>query len=158
MSELKLIALDAEDLGVLSAHLQDAVLKVCDVVYQPKEKRFAVIVNRFNWPAALAEADKLAAAAYTRHRCAVRFEQVTAARLRGIDLANKDQVLSILAIQFEPHPEENPAGAVTMQFSGGAAIRLEVDYIESELRDLGGAWAAKSKPQHPDDETEAQAD
>ena len=38
MPDLKLIALDAEDLGVISAHLQDAVLRVGDMVYLPKRE------------------------------------------------------------------------------------------------------------------------
>ena len=49
MSELKLIALDAEDLSVLSANLQDAVLRIADIAYLPREKRFAAIANRFDW-------------------------------------------------------------------------------------------------------------
>lgn len=49
MDKLKLIALDAEDLAVVSAHLQDAVLKVADMAYLPREKRFAMLVNRFDW-------------------------------------------------------------------------------------------------------------
>ena len=46
---IRLIALDEEDLAVLSAHVQDAVLKVGDIVYLPKERRFAVAMNRFIW-------------------------------------------------------------------------------------------------------------
>lgn len=152
MQDLKLIALDAEDLDVISAHLQDAVLKVGDIAYLPGEKRFAALANRFNWPAAMGAETTRRRANYTRHRCALRFEQVAAARLRGIDLADKDRVLAMLAVQFTPSDDDSPAGAITLVFAGDAAIRLEVGYIEAELRDLGGAWAAKSRPQHPDDE------
>lgn len=163
MSELKLIALDDEDLNVLSAHLQDAVLKVSDIAYLPAEKRFAVVVNRFDWPTALAaEAQtrpgRSGAENYTRHHCALRFEQVRAARLRGIDPAAKDQVLSMLALQFEPDPDAAPAGTITLVFAGEAAIRLDVAYVEAELRDLGGAWAARSKPTHPEDGTDKAAE
>lgn len=155
MSELKLIALDDEDLNVLSAHLQDAVLKVGDVAYLPVEKRVVVLANRFDWATAQAAPKAMrpsasAQGSYTRHRCALRFEQVTAARLRGIDLAKKDKVLSMLALQFEPDADHAPAGTITLVFAGDAAIRLEVAYIEAELRDLGGAWAARSKPHHPE--------
>jgi Protein of unknown function (DUF2948) len=155
MSELKLIALDEEDLNVLSAHLQDAILKVSDIAYLPAEKRFVVLANRFDWPDALVERGSAPSnsdqGSYTRHRCALRFEQVAAARLRGIDLDKKDQVLSMLALQFEPTPDAAPAGTITLVFAGDAAIRLDVAYVEAELRDLGGAWAARSKPTHPED-------
>ena len=148
MEELRLIALDAEDLRVLSAQLQDAVLKVEDLAYLPKERRFAMLANRFNWAGAFTgkQRDRRQ---YTRHRCAVRFEQVGAARVQGIDLDDAARVLSLLAIDFEPNAEGDPSGNVTMIFAGGAAIRLEVAYIEAELRDLGAVWAAASKPEHP---------
>ena len=147
MQDLKLIALDAEDLSVVSAHLQDAVLKIADIAYLPREKRFVALANRFNWTAALATGgqDK---GQLTRHRCALRFERVTAARLQGINLADKERVLSLLAVQFETDSPENPSGRVTLLFAGNAAIQFEVECIEAELRDLGGVWAARGQPQH----------
>jgi len=149
MHELKLIALDQEDLGILSAHLQDAVLKVEDLAYLPDQKRFAALANRFDWSAALADGTTPGKSNYTRHRSALRFERVTAARLRGIDLQNKAQVLSMLALQFEPTSSDDPSGTITLIFAGDAAIQLSVEYIEAEFRDLGGVWSAKSRPQHP---------
>jgi hypothetical protein len=142
MSELKLIALDAEDLSVLSANLQDAVLRIADIAYLPREKRFAGIANRFDWAAA-----EQGRGTYARRRSAVRFERVLGAQLHGIDLASKDTVLALLAISFEP--TEAPAGHVTLHFAEGAAIRLHVECIEAELKDLGPVWQAKSKPHHP---------
>ena len=149
--ELKLIALDAEDLGVVSAHLQDAVLKISDIAYRPKEMRFALLLNRFNWPGALTDTNS--DQTMTRHRCALRIERVRAARTHDIDLSEKDKVLALLAIQFEQLQDSDPAGHITFVFSGGSAIRLEVECIEAELRDLGGTWATKSRPDHSDDET-----
>ena len=148
MSELKLIALDAEDLSVLSANLQDAVLRFGDVAYLPREKRFAAIANRFDWLSAVAH-DK-GEGAYARRRTALRFERVLGAKLQGIDLNNKSAVLALLAISFEP--AEAPEGSVTLHFADGAAIRLHVECIEAELKDLGPVWQAKSKPRHPDDD------
>ena len=146
--DLKLIAMDDQDLQVISAHLQDAVLRIADIAYLPREHRFAALVNRFNWTAALgsSEADEL----MTRHRSAVRIERIRAARTQGIDLGAKDQVLSLLAIQFEQLHDDDPAGQMTLIFAGGGAIQLDVECIEVELRDLGGAWATKSRPDHAD--------
>ena len=149
MSDLKLIALDAEDLSIFSAHLQDAVLKVADIAYLPQEKRFAALVNRFNWTGALGSTNTTEP--MTRHRSAIRIEHVTKARTNGVDLKAKDQVLSLLAVQFEQLRDNDPAGHMTLVFSGGGAIQLDVECIEMELRDLGGVWAASSRPDHPDD-------
>jgi hypothetical protein len=148
MPDLKLIALDAEDLAIISANLQDAVMKVGDLAFLPREKRFAVVANRFDWVDAIgseAATDKQ----YARRRTALRFERVLSAQVQGIDLTNKAAVTSLLAISFEP--ADLPAGQVILQFADGGAIRLNVECIEAELRDLGAVWQAKSKPQHPDD-------
>ena len=70
--------------------------------------------------------------------------------MQGIDMRRKDAVLALLAVSFEP--AEAPAGSVTLHFADGAAIRLEVECIEAELKDLGPAWQAKSMPRHPVDD------
>jgi hypothetical protein len=148
MADLKLIGLDPEDLSVISAHLQDTVLRVGDLAYIPKEKRFAAIANRFDWAHAL-NGEKDGQTAYARRRTALRFERVLGAKISGIDLKNKSAVLALLAIAFEP--AEAPEGDIVLLFAGGRAIRLHVECIEAELKDLGPVWGATSKPQHPDD-------
>lgn len=152
MPELKLIAFDADDLAVISAHLQDAVLRVGDIAYLPRERRFAAILNRFDWPEALDGAGRKREA-YTRRRAGLRFERVLGAKLMGIDLERKDTVLELLALSFEP--AEAPGGSVTLRFAGASAVRLEVECIEAELKDLGPVWRATSMPSHPDDDPAA---
>jgi hypothetical protein len=148
MSEpLKLIALDPEDLSVLSAHLQDAVLLVGDMVYQPRERRFVAIANRFDWALAAKTKDQ-AASEFVRHRSAIRIERIKAAKLQGIDLKAKQQVLELLAVEFHSAGPETPEGDMLLLFAGGGGIRLTVECIEVLLEDLGAAWAAKSKPDH----------
>jgi hypothetical protein len=144
---LKLIALDAEDLGVVSAHLQDAVLLVGDMIYQPRERRFVAIANRFDWAqAATATTDK--ASAFTRHRSAIRIERITRAKLQGIDLTAKKQTLALLALEFHSSGPDTPEGDILLLFAGGGGIRLTVECIELLLEDLGAAWAARAKPDH----------
>ena len=146
MEDLKLIALDPEDLRVLSCHLQDAVIRVGDMAYLKREMRFAAIANRFDWERVVNDDD----AAYHRRRAGLRFERVKSARVQGFDLQQKDEVLALLAVTFESG--EEPSGAVTLHFAGGAAVRLEVECIESELRDLGAAWRTPRKPAHAIDD------
>lgn len=144
--DLKLVALDQEDLSVLSAHLQDAVVRVADMAYLKGERRFAALVNRFDWHTAEASSRSRSRPAFSRRRAGLRFERVLSAQLSKIDLASKDTVLSLLAVQFDVKDE--PEGFVTLHFSGGGAIRLHVECIEAELKDLGAAWATVNKPAH----------
>lgn len=147
---LKLAALDDEDLQVLSAHLQDAVLRVGDIAYLPKQNRLAAVVNRFDWESARQKAGK-----YRRRRSALRFDRVQKAQIQGIRLDARDAVLNLLAISFEP--AEAPSGAITLYFAGGGAIRLEVECIEAELADLGPIWETVNKPEHGEDSGQAQS-
>ncbi len=146
MDLLKLIALDEVDLQVISSHLQDAVVRVGDMAYLPSRKRFAALLNRFEW-------ERIAGGNgrkdYRRRRTALRFERVLEAKHKGIRPATEHKVLSLLAIVFEP--DEPPSGFVTLTFSGDASIRLKVECIEAELTDLGPAWRTRSKPEHPDE-------
>jgi hypothetical protein len=146
MEDLKLIALDPEDLNVLSCHLQDAVIRVGDMAYMKKEMRFAAIANRFDWE----QAAQIDDATFRRRRAGLRFERVKSAKLHGIDLRQTDAALELLAVTFEPG--EEPSGVLTLFFAGGGAIRLEVECIEAELRDLGAAWRTRTKPDHVSDD------
>ena len=144
---LKFVVLDEEDLEVVSAHVQDAVVKVADVYWQPKERRLVLGINRFDW-----EGAQTAQPQYRRRRSALRFERVQACKCRDIDPAGKDAILNLLAVEFAE--TDAPAGTVTLIFSGGAALRLEVECLEAELADLGPAWTAARCPAHPEaDET-----
>lgn len=152
MDGLKFIALDQDDLAVVSTHLQDAVVKVADIVWLPGEKRLVVGLNRFDWEATL-EPDPQ----YRRRRSALRFERVLACKCRQVSPADKDTVLNLLAVEFDE--KDAPAGTVTLVFSGGAALRLEVECLEAELADLGAVWTTTICPGHPvDDQPAADAE
>lgn len=142
MKQLKLIALDSEDLEILSAHFQDAVGAVGDIAYLPKEKRLVLVLNRFVWEETSGRWQR----SFERRRTALHFERVDACRCRGIDPAKKDEVVNLLAIRFDPG--EAPAGCVDLIFSGDATIRLEVECIEARAKDLGPAWSTRALPTH----------
>ena len=150
MEELKLVALDKDDIEIVSAHVQDALVKVADILWQPREHRFVVVLNHFDWMnAADARAAKNpddAAPDYRRCRTALRFERVNACKCRALDPLDKDAVLNLLAVEFAER--DTPAGTVTLTFSGGAAIRLEVECLEAELVDLGEVFSALLCPDH----------
>lgn len=149
MDDLKLIAFDSEDLTTLSAHMQDAILRVGDIAYLPRERRFVAIANRFDWRVAL-KGGNAGKERIERRRSAIHFEHVENARLLNIRREASDAVLELLSIEFN---ESNaPAGTITMNFSGGGAIELKVECIEAQLSDLGPVWSASSTPKHPLDD------
>lgn len=141
--ELKLVALDKDDIEVVSAHVQDARVRVGDILWQPQDHRFVMAVNRFDWMTAVGGQP---AADYRRCRTAIRFERVLGCKCRGLDQSNKDAELNLLAIEFVER--DAPAGNVTLTFSGGGIIRLDVECLEAELADLGEVFTAKLCPEH----------
>ena len=139
--QLKFAVLDEEDLEVVSTHLQDAVVKVADVLWRAGENRVVVALNRFDWESAQAKRPE-----YRRRRSALRFERVMSFKCRGLDPAGKDAVLNLLAVEFEE--TDAPSGVVSLIFSGGGVMRLEVECLEAELVDLGPVWSAAKCPVH----------
>jgi hypothetical protein len=143
MDRLKLVAFDVDDLAVVSAHVQDAVLKVGDMTFLPKEKRFAAVINRFVWEK---PAEGAIRKTWERRRAGFHFDRVLSVRSTGIDRSNPEAVLNLLAIGFDTG--EEPAGTVTLIFAGGGAIALEVECLEAAISDFGPAWATTCCPKH----------
>jgi hypothetical protein len=142
MDLLKLVALDGDDIEVVSANLQDALVKAADIHWRPAEKRVVVGLNRFDW----GTPNNGSAHEFHRCRAALRFERVLSCKCRNVDAARKQQILNLLAVAFEQ--TDPPAGVVTLTFSGGATLRLEVECLEAEVADLGPSWATERRPTH----------
>jgi hypothetical protein len=143
--ELKLVALDRDDIEVVSAHVQDARVRVGEVYWYPDNHRFVMALNRFDWMAAV-DAKPDAKADYRRCRTALRFERVLSCQCRGVNPANKNAELNLLAVEFVER--DSPAGSVNLTFSGGGVIRLDVECLEAELADLGEIFTAEICPDH----------
>ena len=105
MDLLKLVALDGDDMEVVSAHLQDSVIRGADIHWRPGENRVVVGLDRFDWEAATCEQ----AREFRRRRAALRFERVRSCKCRNCDCAGRDAVLNLLAIAFS---ETDPPGGV----------------------------------------------
>ncbi len=142
--ELKLVALDKDDIEVVSAHVQDAMVKVGDIFWQPREHRFMLALNRFDWMSAVD--GKMDKADYRRCRTALRFERASACMCRNLDHTDKAALLNLLAVEFSEN--DAPAGVVSLIFSGGGVIRLDVECLEAELADLGEISVAALCPDH----------
>jgi hypothetical protein len=128
--QLKLIALDADDLAVISAHVQDARVQVSDIVWRQDEKRLVVGMSRLDWEQTLS-----GGTAPRRLIAALRFDRVLACKSRQIDLAQPEATLELVGIEF--HPAEPPGGSTLLLFNHGGALRLDVECLECELTDLG---------------------
>jgi Protein of unknown function (DUF2948) len=128
--QLKLIALDADDLAVISTHVQDARVQTSDIIWRQGEKRLVVGMDRLDWEQTLA-----GGTASRRLVAALRFDRVLACKSRNIDLEQPDAVLELVGIEF--HPGEEPGGSVLLLFGHGGVLRLDVECLECELTDLG---------------------
>lgn len=146
--KLALQALDAEDLSVISAHLQDAVGVMGDMAYLPKQRRFAMLVNRFMWE----EQKKrlLRPPQPMRVRTGIHFEGVQGVSLQNLPQRESDYAFEMLAIRFTAGSldPEDPSGVIELDFAGGGTVRLDVECIECWMSDISEPWFAKSKPLH----------
>lgn len=153
-TRVKLRARDEQDLRVIAAMLQDALVPLKDVAFLKREKRFVLVANRFLWerapdePLELPELegdasfdDDAPPAPFERVNCGIIFDKVKSARTRGFDLANQEQILNLLTLEAE-------GNSIFLVFSGGAAIRLDVAGIHCHVEDLGEPWPADQRPEH----------
>ncbi len=143
---LKLRAKDAEDIAVIAACLQDALVPVGDLTYLPEERQFVAVLNRFCW-----ETDEDTGAAATAHQrvlCGLRFDGVRGVKLRGVDRHDSGRLLQLLTI-------ESADDAITLVFAGGVAFRLEVEAVRCSLEDLVEPWPTRWQPSHDGEAGEA---
>ena len=138
MEKLKLSALDADDLSVISAAVQDSLVAVRDCAYFSGERRFVLLLNRFRW-----EADPGVEAKYWRTHSALVFNEVNAVHHHAIPLKEPDRVLELLSVAAEKDV------SVTLRFAADRAIRLEIDRLACHLGDVGEPWPTPWKPAHP---------
>jgi hypothetical protein len=136
---LKLRAEDADDLAVISACLQDALVAVRDLAYVPEDRSFLFVANRFRWEGGLGPAP--GEAGYQRTLCGISFGEVATVTYSGFRRSDDGRILSLLAIRPS-------GGAILLEFSGGATIRLEVARILCRAKDLGEPWPTPWRPRH----------
>jgi len=148
---LKLRAVDADDLAVLGACLQDALVPVQDMLFLGEENRFVMVVNRFCWENLAPEegsGGSADAGSYERVHCGITFEHVNRVEARGFTpgaAADQGRLLEVLTILAE-------GGVLTVVFSGGAAVRLNVGAVEAFIQDMGEPWPTLWRPHHPVEE------
>lgn len=140
-AKLKLRAEDEDDLAIISAVLQDALVPVAEMVFLPDEQRFILVVNRFMWEGKPVDRKGHCERTLT----GIAFDGVTAVQVRGFERSDGDRILEILAVRAAP-------GAIIFEFSGADAMRLEVGRIMCHLEDIGEPWPTPWRPRHALDE------
>jgi hypothetical protein len=135
---LRLKAEDPEDLGVIAAVMQDALVPVCDIEYLAAERRLVLVANRFKWECV----DGKATRGFERTLTGICFDGVAAVRTKGFSRAERDRILNLLTIDATPQ-------TVTLAFSDEASLRLEVERIRCHVHDIGEPWPTPWRPDHP---------
>jgi hypothetical protein len=146
---LRLRAEDAEDITVLAACLQDATLRATDMTWQPKQRRFVLVLNRFRWEDETrvnAKGKLVRARPHVRVAAGLHFDGVLKVQSSGIDRSNMAS-LELLSIIAEP-AEEAPAAVLTLVFAGGGAVRLDVECVDAQMQDLGNPYPVRRAPKH----------
>ena len=136
---LKLIALDREGLSVISAHAQNTCVKRSDMAWLPKQRRFVLFGMRFDWVGAKFGPPE-------RVGGVLRFDRVMKVSHIGLRDKKNDDVLNLLGVAFVK--TDPPAGMITLAFADGALVRLEVECVEAELRDMGPRRPAEACAGH----------
>jgi hypothetical protein len=159
---LKVIARDAEDLAVVAACLQDALIPLNEMRYLPQERRFIMVANRFRWERAAqgkqAPAQEGDASfdsdedfgATQRTNAGICIDRVLAVRSRNIDRSRPDDFLSLLSLQLD-------GNRLSLLFAGGGVIQVEIEALALYLSDLGKAWPTQWQPEHATDAADGKA-
>ena len=140
---LRLRAEDAEDLAVISACVQDALVTVVDLAYYRDNRRFVLVANRFRWEGERGTAE----VPFERILCGITFEAIDGVAYRGFHRNEEDRILSLLAIRPAPGAANV---TIDLEFAGDATIRLSAAAISCRARDFGEAWPTAWQPDHPD--------
>jgi Protein of unknown function (DUF2948) len=136
---LKLVALDREGLGVISAHVQNTCVKRTDMTWLPRQRRFLIAGMRYDWVGAKTGPEE-------RVSSVLRFDRVLKVSHIGLTEISSDVTLNLLAVTFER--TDPPAGIIILAFADGALVRLDVECVEAELRDIGHRIPAEACPGH----------
>jgi hypothetical protein len=137
---LRLLAEDEEDLKILSAHLQDAIVRVGNLAYLPKQRRFAALLDRYCWEC---HGDGHHG---TRVRAGLHFNGVLKVKTAKVRRNDPAAVVALLAINFLRGADGG--GAVDFVLAGGGRIRLDVECIDAQLRDMTKPRPAVARPAH----------
>lgn len=138
---LRLMAEDEADLEIIGAAVQDALLRVGEMSFDKKTRRFTALINRFRWESAGEKGP------YHRVRAGIAFESVLSVKSRRVRQDSDEALASLLSVTFIAD-EEPPSGTVRLLLAGGGEIALEVECLDATLIDTGPVWSTPRRPDH----------
>ena len=142
VKNLKLLATSNEDLRVIAAHLQDAIVSVQDIANLKKNRIFLIQLNRFMWE----DVEKGVFRKNKRIRTFLKFENIIRVLSKNVNQNDKNRFLDFLAIESKLMPDKSYE--IDLIFSGNSLIKIFVEVIEATLDDQGDPWESKTKPKH----------
>ena len=136
---LRLLAVDADDLKVISAACQDGICKPADLVYEKSHRRFRMELNRYRW--------EVQGKKGARIRSSLSFEDVSGVKARGLPSKYSDLVLSLLSVEWVPS-EDVPAGEFRLMFAGDGELLVKAECLDATLVDTSNPWPTRNRPDH----------
>jgi len=143
---LNIGAFDTRDLEIVSSLVQDSILPANEIKWLPNSDNLALLINRFRWE----DKDlKLSQGKIVeRVQSLLMISHVKSVASSGFSPKQKDKVLSILSVSFDG--DDGGFGNVLIILSGHGGIRIGVDALEINLRDVTMPYIAPSgvSPSH----------
>tara|TARA_B110000971_G_scaffold10251_1_gene9824 strand:+ start:253 stop:696 length:444 start_codon:yes stop_codon:yes gene_type:complete len=142
VTNLKLLATSDEDLRVVAAHLQDAIVSTQDIASLKKNRIFLIQLNRFMWE----DIEKGVFRKNQRIRTVLKFDNVIRVLSKNINAKKNENFLDFLTIESSLLPDKSYE--IKLIFSGNAVIKIKTEVIDVTLDDQGSPWESKTKPKH----------
>ena len=142
VTNLKLLATSDEDLRVVAAHLQDAIVSIQDIASLKKSRIFLIQLNRFMWE----DVEKGVFRKNKRIRTILKVENVISVLSKNINIKKDKSFLDFLTIESILLPDKSYE--IKLIFSGDAVIKIKTEVIDVTLDDQGSSWESKTQPKH----------
>ena len=142
VTNLKLLATSDEDLRIVAAHLQDAIVLTKDIASLKKNRIFLIQLNRFMWE----DIEKGILRKNKRIRTVLKFDNVIGVLSKNINTRENKSFLDFLTIESNLLPDKSYE--IKLIFSGDAVIKIKAEVIDVALDDQGSPWESKNQPKH----------
>ena len=140
-NRLRLEAVAASDLEVLSTLMQDSIVPIGDILYTPSQKKIIMMVQRFRWELIKGAEKKRELSAYQRCLCVLKIDGVESVRTQFIDINDRSQFLNFLSFHLSDKH-------LDLQFSESKTIRIDINALKLTVEDVGKSWPSSKRPIH----------
>lgn len=141
---LKLTAMEADDIDILSAALEGLITSPGEMKYHRRLRSFEITGSRFMWEKRRA-GDKTAPP-FHRIRTGFHLGDIQSVRSRNMDRDRATDVQELLCI--EVLPKDDGQAVIVLKFAANRSIELAVECVNASLTDFGEAWETDRMPKH----------